>query len=333
MPSPSIRVLRVHLGRRPNGDAIDILRRSVAPGVRITGAPDEPPPDTEVLVDGRPTAEVLRRCSQLRAIVVPYAGLHAATRQLLLEQAPTLEIYNLHHNAAAAAELALALLLAAAKTLLPADRAFRSGDWRSRYDGAPMLILEGKTAVILGLGAIGARVATSCRALGMAVHAVRRHPQRSHPPGIAVHSPETLPGLLPTADVLLICLPLTPATEGLIGKRELAALPSSSVLVNVARGAIVDERALYDALKEGRIAAAGLDVWYRYPGSPEEREATPPSRFPFADLDQVVMSPHRGGAFGSLELERRRMTDLAAVLNRLQRSERFSGQVDLQAGY
>ncbi|MCK5246158.1 hydroxyacid dehydrogenase, partial [Candidatus Bipolaricaulota bacterium] len=199
--------------------------------------------------------------------------------------------------------------------------------------GAPTMLLDGKTVVILGFGAIGSRIATACHALGMNIHAVRRHVNPSSIGPIQMHGLDVLQDLLPLADVLCIALPLTTETEGLIGAAEINQLPSSCVLVNIARGAIVDEKALYRALKEERIAAAGIDVWYSYPHTPESRANTSPSQFPFHELDNVVMSPHRGGAFRLEELEQRRMTDLAHTLNAIARGEEALHRVDLHAGY
>ena len=310
-----------------------VLENDLEPGVVVTCGPAGTAPTAEVLVAGRPSREQLEACPDLRVLIVPYAGVPSQTRDLLLENFPDLEVYNLHHNAAAAAELAVSLLLAAAKTLVPVDRQFRRHDWRSRYDGAPTLILEGKTAVILGLGAVGTRIAAACHALGMGIHAVRKRPDRPSPPQVTVHLLGDLQKTLPQADVLLVCLPLTPETEGLIGGRELGLLRPSSILVNVARGAIVGEEALYRALSGGRIAAAGIDVWYQYPSTPEERANTPPSRFPFHELDNVVMSPHRGGAYRMEELEKQRMRDLAVTLNAIARGEPAPHPVDVRAGY
>lgn len=326
--------LHVHIAHPPPDDAIHFLEDDLEPGVEITCGPENAAPTAEVLVSGRPSREQLEACPDLRVLVIPYAGIPTKTRNLLLAEFPALEVYNLHHNAAAAAELAVSLLLAAAKAIVPADRAFRRHDWRSRYDGTPTVILEGKTALVLGLGAIGTRIAAVCRALGMDVHAVRRRPDLPHPPYVTVHQLDALQAiLLSRADALLIALPLTPETESLIGARELKLLRPSSVLVNVARGAIVDEEALYRAVSERRIAAAGIDVWYRYPSIPEERENTPPSRFPFHELDNVVMSPHRGGAYRMEELEEQRMRDLAVTLNAIVRGEPIPHRVDVHAGY
>jgi phosphoglycerate dehydrogenase-like enzyme len=259
--------LHIHIAHPPPDHAMHVLKDGLEPGVEVTCGPAGTAPTTEVLVAGRPSREQLEACPNLRVLIVPYAGVPSQTRDLLLADFPDLEVYNLHHNAAAAAELAVSLLLTAAKSLVPVDRAFRQHDWRSRYDGAPTLILEGKTALILGLGAIGTRIAATCHALGMGIHAVRKRLDLPSPPHVTVHPLGELRKILPQADVLLVCLPLTPETEGLIGGHELGLLRPSSVIVNIARGAIVDEEALYRALSEGRIAAAGNERTLHPPGS------------------------------------------------------------------
>ncbi len=325
--------LRAHILHPPPDDALTHLQELIDPAIEVTIGPESLKSDTQILVHGRPSMEQLRDCPDLKALIIPYAGVPAETRKLLMDSHSDLPVYNLHHNAVAASEMAMALFLAAAKTLIPVDRKFRTHDWRSRYDGAPTMLLEGKTAVILGFGAIGSRLATMCLALGMEVHTVRRHSDRPHPELVQLHGLDDLHDLLPMADALFIALPLTPETEGLIGPKEIGLLPPSCVLVNIARGSIVNEEALYMALKDERIAAAGIDVWYNYPRTPESQANTPPSRFPFHELENVVMSPHRGGAFQLQELERRRMSDLAHTLNAFARGEDVPHRVDIRAGY
>jgi phosphoglycerate dehydrogenase-like enzyme len=149
--------------------------------------------------------------------------------------------------------------------------------------------------------------------------------------GVTVHPAGDLPTLLPRARVVLVCLPLTGETRGLLGEREFALLPSSAVLVNVARGPIVDEEALFSALRDGRLHSAGIDTWYRYPGREGNPMDTAPSRLPFGELENVVMSPHRGGSMPATEA--RRMETLGDLLRTLAEGREAPGRVDLEAGY
>jgi phosphoglycerate dehydrogenase-like enzyme len=324
--------LSVHLLNPPDPPALDLLKRRCDPSILLTTGQPPAVATYEVLVAGRPQREHLTASPKLRLLVIPYAGLPAATRELL-QGFPGLAVHNLHHNAALTAEMALTLMLAAAKFILPCDRALRQSDWRPRYHPPPALSLEGKTVLILGFGQVGQRVGRACHALGMQVLAVRRQPDYpllfEYP--AEIYAPSVLDQLLPRANVLIITLPATSATEGLVGARELALLPAGAVLVNVGRGAIVDQEALYAALASGQLGAAGLDVWYHYPRSQGEWESTPPADFPFHALENVVLSPHRAGA--STETEALRMTHLADLLNAVARGEPLPNRVDVQAGY
>jgi len=308
--------------------ALALLRANLADSVQLTSGSDVPA-DTNIIIGGRPTREQLATCPNLRALIVPWAGVPENTRELLREF-PHLTLHNLHHNAAATAEMALALLFAAAKFIVPLDQKLRANDWSPRYAPARSLGLEGKTALIIGYGQIGQRVGRVCRALGMNVIATRRN--RVEQDAIAeVHPTSDLSQLLPRAEAVVITAPLTLETKGLIGERELAALPRGAVLVNVGRGAIVDEDALYHALQNGQLAAAGIDVWYNYPTDEASQANTAPSNYPFGELDNVVLSPHRGGDDKDIDVAR--MRDLAELLNAAARGAEMPNRVDMNAGY
>lgn len=324
--------LHVHLLHAPEPDQLGRLEAQLAPGITLSTGP-EVPPETHVLVAGRPEPDHLAACPDLKALLIPFAGLPGPTRELM-QAHPHVAVYNLHHNAIPTAETAVALLLAAAKFIIPADRGLRQHDWSIRYNRPnPAILLHGKTALILGYGAIGQHAAGLCRGLGMRVLATKRRldPDASYPD--AVHSADTLPDLLPQADALIITLPLTDETRGLLGARELALLPPGAVLVNVGRAEVVDEAALFHALHCGQLHAAGLDVWYQYPADTGSRTHTPPASHPFHTLENVVLSPHRAGSGGAEEIEARRMQALAVLLNALARGETPSSRVDLAAGY
>jgi phosphoglycerate dehydrogenase-like enzyme len=202
----------------------------------------------------------------------------------------------LHHNALPVAEMALTLLLSAAKRVVPLDQALRRGDWRPRYERWDTgLLLQGKTVLILGYGAIGQHVGRFCQALGMRVLATRRQPDSDHDGVAEIYPTSALHELLPQSQAVIVCLPKTPETTGYLGAAELALLPDGAVVVNIGRGEVIDEGALYEALQNGRISA-GLDVWYNYPDSEAARAQTPPANYPLHELDNVVFSPHRAGS-------------------------------------
>ncbi len=284
-----------------------------------------------VLVAGRPSLEQLRVSASLHSLVIPFSGIPAETRDLLLQHFPTLKVYNLHHNALPTAEMALALLFATAKHVIPGDRALRRHDWRIRYRPNANMILSNRRALVLGYGAIGRLIAGMCKALGMQVDAIRRTGGETfEAEGVMVHPVTELDVLLPQAEVVMIALPLTSETEGLIDAQRIANLPSHCLLVNVARGAIVDQKALFEALDQKAIAGAGIDVWYNYPKDEASRTNTEPANFPFHDLENVVMSPHRAG--GSRENEQMRLNHLVELLNILANGEEMN-RVNLLEGY
>lgn len=325
--------LSVYWPRDEYPEAVEVLKDRLTSDVELHWGL-APPDRYDVLIAGRPDRDKLTASPDLAALVIPFAGVPMSTRETLADF-PDLRVHNLHHNAASTAEMAVALLMATAKKLLPFDRAFRAHDWRPRYeDFTASMLLDGKRGLVLGYGAIGQRIAQVLNALGLRVTAVCRRPER-HPDaselGIDVRAVEELEGLWAGADVLLIALPQTPETEGLVGASELDRMPEHAVLVNVGRGPTVDQAALYEALRDARLGGAGIDVWYNYPSEPEERADTPPADFPFHALDNVVMSPHRAG--GGDTVEARRMAELAELLNALARGETETQRVDLSAGY
>lgn len=254
--------------------------------------------DVTIWVGG--SAPKPNRCPRLEALIVPFAGVPIAVRQFLREN-PAVAGYNLHFNAGATAEMAVGLLISAARNVALADRMMREGIWRGRHSEAKNLTLEGKSALIYGAGAVGQRVAQILAALGMTVNLWRR----------ADSMQRVLTKALGACHVLVVTAPLTPETEGSIGRAELLALRQPRMVVNVGRGPIVNEADLYNVCQSGEVAAAGLDVWYRYPKEGSEPPEWP-SEFPFWELDNVVLSPHRAG--NADDTERRRSIALVELI-------------------
>ncbi|HRF59896.1 MAG TPA: NAD(P)-dependent oxidoreductase [Fimbriimonadaceae bacterium] len=268
---------RVRLGYTPPPEALTELRHALA-DLAVLGL--EPDPEAEILVGGRfDDADLDGR--SLRAVIVPWAGIPERLAEQLRVR-PHVDLHNLHHNASTTAALAVGLLLSAARGIAEADRQMRQGVWRGRMTEDRGVLLSGKRATILGYGAIGHCVGEVLTALGMTVDGIRRSNR------------DRLDDALARSHVLVICAPLTPETRGLIDRQRIEMLQTPRLLVNVGRGAIVEERALYECLRDGTLFGAGVDVWYRYPQEGDEAPVWP-SEYPIADLMNVTLSPHRAG--------------------------------------
>ncbi len=185
-------------------------------------------------------------------------------------------------NTTSAAELTIALLLAAARGLARSDRLTRAGGWDRAFLGRE---LTGARLGIVGLGRIGSQVAQRASGLGMIPLAFDPYITRQRAEELGVALFERLEALLERADVLTVHTPLNDETRGMIGAAELALLPPGAIVVNAARGGIVDEAALAAALDQGQLLAAGIDVFEQEP---------PPSDHPLLGRDDVVMSAHLG---------------------------------------
>ena len=181
------------------------------------------------------------------------------------------------------AEQVLGYLLTFERGIHTGIRQQQEGVWQ-RYSGGE---IRGKTLGVVGLGAIGSRAAEYAGAFGMTVVGTKRDPSTAPEPVDEVYAPDGLFEVLGRSDYVLLSCPLTPETRGLVGRAELGAMKGDAVLVNVARGAVVDEDALVYALQQGGIRGAALDVF--------EEEPLPPES-PLWDLPNVVVTPHMAGS-------------------------------------
>jgi phosphoglycerate dehydrogenase-like enzyme len=182
-------------------------------------------------------------------------------------------------------EHTFAMLLGLLRCLPQMERGRAQGRWMQGAIRDSLSCLRTRTLVVLGMGSIGRAAARIAKTFDMRVIGVSRTP-RTEADADRVVGVEQLSAVLPEADALLISVPLTPATRHLVGAGELARLKSSAVLINVARGEVVDEAALALALANGRLAGAGLDVFAEEPLPPDHA---------LWRLDNVILSPHVGG--------------------------------------
>lgn len=265
--------------------------RQVAPEAEVEQTTDRArvvdlAPEVDVIVGWNVSREAVQRAGRLRWIHSTAAGVDQLLHPEILERDIILTTSSGIH-AESITEHVLALMLAFARRLHVAIRNQLAHRWdRPSTVGRE---LRGKTVGILGLGHIGREVAARAVALGMRVIGTK------HTPEPVLHAdrvlgPEGLDEVLRGADYLVITLPLTSETRGLIGPRELGVMKPSAYLINVARGAIVQEAALIEALRQGRLAGAGLDVF--------EREPLPQDS-PLYEMEQVILTPHVSGGGGT----------------------------------
>jgi phosphoglycerate dehydrogenase-like enzyme len=188
------------------------------------------------------------------------------------------------------AEHAIALALAVRRSLHTAAARQHARVWaQTEIEAVPSPPTRESRLLVVGLGEIGSRVAQMAAGLGFVVAAIRRRPEQAPCPGVAfVTGPDGLIDELRLADVVVLAAPRTTETRAMIGQAELAAMKPTAILVNVARGRLVDEDALIDALESGRLAGAGLDAFVREPLPQDHR---------LWGLPKVLMSPHTA-AFG-----------------------------------
>lgn len=228
------------------------------------------------------TREIMEAAPELKVIARHGVGVDNIDVKAATERGIVV-CYTPEANAVSVAEHTLIAMGALAKRVLQHDRATREGRWEVRNEYRAF-DLSGKTLGLVGIGRIGSQVARKARAafdMEVIAYDPYARPEAAEALGIALE--DDLDRLLSRADVLSLHTPLTPETRGLIDQRRLSLMKPSALLINFARGGIVDEQALYEALKQGTIAGAALDVFEQEP---------PPADHPLYALDNVLLSPH-----------------------------------------
>jgi phosphoglycerate dehydrogenase-like enzyme len=289
----------------------ETARIRVLPDHLTTASDRQTYADADVIVGARFGKE-LPRPERLTLFHVPGAGYDAVDLGAVPGSAV---VCNCFGHEQAIAEYVMAALLARHVPLDDADRRLRQGDW-AHWAGALERIhdeLAEKTIGLLGYGHIGKAIAARAKAFEMKVHVANRS---AVPTSSVVDRSFTLDALREfwaSADFFVVSVPLTAETTGIVNAKAFAAMRSSAVVVNVGRGPTIDERSLYDALKDSRIAGAIIDTWYNYP-SPGQAKVLP-SALPFHALPNVLMTPHMSG-WTSGTIRRRQQTIADNIMRR-----------------
>ena len=266
--------------------------------------------NAEVIVGIKLTAQ-MPAPKNVRLFHAPAAGVDAIDASLLPAGATLCNAFGHEHPIA---EYVFAALLQRHVPLALADADLRRQRWTywAGRPGALRTELGEQTIGLLGYGHFAKAIAQRAKAFGMTVHAANRSAVSDARVDRSFGLNE-LPAFLGSVDALVCTLPLTPQTTGLVGARELAAMRADALIVNVGRGPVIDEQALYDALAQGRIGGAIIDTWYQYP-TPQQPECAP-SKLAFDKLANVLMTPHMSGwTSGTV---RRRQHTMADNIQRL----------------
>jgi phosphoglycerate dehydrogenase-like enzyme len=215
-----------------------------------------------------------------------------------------------------------AMILAHDRTLIKTIRNQSKGIWEGTVPGAPMETIAGKTMLILGLGAIGERVAKLAQAHDMHVLGIRRQPERTCEWVDEMHGPQDMDKLLPRADYVVCILPKTPDSHHIIGQPQIDLMKPGVFIANVGRGMHIDENALIAALQNGKVRGAGLDTFETEPL---------PADSPFWEMENVIISPHCAGDQPDYCFEARRL--FLKNLKRFMAGEPLINVVDKELGY
>ncbi len=255
-------------------------------------------------------------------LISPGAGIDSLDIDLIKEK--SIKLVNSHANANTVAEHAWALLLTASRNIIKYhNKVVTESAWPSpshirdfNYD------LQGKTAGILGYGAIGKRVEQYAKAFDMNTMIFRLHPSEGQ------YLTEQLIDMASELDFLIICIPLTRQTYRLINEQIIERLPGSCIVVNISRGAVVDEKYMFDALIRGKIFSYASDVWENSPYRPDGPGVRPSE---FVGIPGLIISPHR--AWASATSISNIAKDISNTLDTIARGENPKNIVDINRGY
>jgi phosphoglycerate dehydrogenase-like enzyme len=280
--------------------------------------------DTDVFVGWSLRPEQFKIAGKLKWIHSPAAAVHQLMYPELINSDVILTNSSGVHGPVVA-EHAIAVILALAKRLPQAMH------YQTRKIWAQELLwnehprpreVAGATVLVAGMGGIGSEFAVRAKALGMKVIAIRENPAKGAGPADEVYGPEKIDELLPQADFVLLCTPVTPATTAIINRERLNKMKFGAYLINVARGPLVDEAALIEALQEQRIAGAALDVFVEEPL---------PAESPFWSLDNVLITPHTAAV--TEKLWERHYELIVENMKRFLAGKPLLNEVDKRRGY
>src|SRR6056297_108124 len=294
---------------------IDFNRRENMNGIKLQ--------DYDVCIGHRIGENNLKRLKKLKYFIIPFAGIPKKDKKLFKNSDVT--VINSHFNSKFVAEHAVALMLTFIKKIIPAHEKMKKNDWSYRYSGEKSIFLKNKNLLIAGHGHIGRNIENLLKCFNMNIRAIRK----SKTSAKNVYSLKYKEKLLSWADIIILTLPETKDTVDFISFEEIEVIKDSAYIVNVGRGNIINEAALYKALENKMIKGAAIDTWWNYPGNNNKKNCGP-GEYDFSIFDNIIYSPHRSSHIKNREYYR--VNDLINILNNLYEGKVIN-RVDLEKGY
>lgn len=305
-------------------DTAEGISGELPPGLDVTIVPDpddlarrpEAAAEADILVSNHWRAEY-PPAPKLRLVQAVATGIDLFDLAALPKGAA---VCNAYGHETAIAEYVVMTWLALHHRLFQISGEFRDqGSWRTSWveSGAPHGEVRGSTLGIIGYGRVGRQVARRAAPFGARILAANRTPREADPGVERIYPLAELDAMLPECDAVALCTALGPETNGLIDANRLALMKPGAFLINIARGPVVNEDALYAALRDGKLGGAALDVWWQYPTAAELRRRG--STHPFHELPNVIVTPHNSGWTSGMV--RRRWNEVAENIRRFSRGQ------------
>jgi len=252
--------------------------------------------NANVVIGWRFTESMIPQLSQCQLIINPGAGVRQVVQFFQKHHLQhQIKLCNSHGNAYASAQHALALLLALSNKVVRHHNFLQGGKWRTGEKEGKSILLKNRKIGFLGYGAVNQKVHQFLSGFNLDFYALRSK-WKETPNELKTYYPNQLNDFLNEIDVLIVALPHTESTENLIGQEELKLLGKNALLVNIGRGPVINEKALYNALNNNVISGAAIDVWYNYRPEENEQGQKFPFNYPFNKLENMVLSPHRAAS-------------------------------------
>ena len=281
--------------------------------------------DYDIVIGHRLDINYFKKFKNLKYYIIPFAGIPNKDKRNL-RKLNDITLINSHFNSLFVAEHAWALLLSLVKKVVSAHNNFKNGDWSYRYNDNQSSVLDSKNLLLAGYGAIGKKIEKFAKSFDMNTYAVRRKVSDKK----YIYSNHEMKYILPKIDIIISSLPATRETINFFSFKEFDLLKEGSYIINVGRGEVISQKALYSFMKNGKIKGAAIDTWWNYPQNKKSRKKTFPADYPFNEFENFIFSPHRASHVENIE--KYRIQDLTRILNSIYEGK-IINEVDINRGY